>query len=523
MNGTARHRPPRADLIAAGAAVGLVAVAVVVGGVLYLTGRPVHASAAPLFAQWLPHVGPGTPLAVLLAVLVWWRGPATAARLTWRPLLALSYATAVAWTLSLALVDGWQRGVAGRLTTEFEYLHEVPGVTDIPAMLAGFAGRILDQQPDSWTTHVSGHPPGALLVFVLLDRAGLGGGGWAGMLCVLAAGLVAVAVPHTVRLLGTDEAARAVVPFVVLFPGAVWSGVSADGLFAGVTATGVALVAHGAVRGRAVGAVAGGTLLALGCYLSYGLVLMAPIALVVVVLAGWRWRKVGGILLGAVPVVVAFTAVGFWWPTGYHLVIERYYQGVASDRAYGYWVWANLALVTVAAGPVAAVIVRRAVPAAWRDVAWRRPVLRRPVLRRPVLRRPVLRRPVLRRPVLRRPVLRRPVLRRPVLRRPVLRRVVSRRVVLPEPGLSRPVLSRSGRFQPGADPAGWLLVLAATAVILAADLSGYSKAEVERIWLPFTVWLMAGAALIPPADRRGWLAVQAAVALTVNHLLLTGW
>ncbi|MEU1888579.1 hypothetical protein ABZ491_24225 [Micromonospora rifamycinica] len=463
-------RPPRADLIAAAAALGLFALAAVTGGVLYLTGHPVHASAAPLFAQWLPHVGPGTPLAVLLAVLVWWRGPATAARLPWRPLLALSYVTAVAWTLSLALIDGWQRGVAGRLTTEFEYLHEVPGVTDIPAMLAGFAGRILDLQPDSWTTHVSGHPPGALLVFVLLDRVGLGGGGWAGMLCVLAAGLVAVAVPHTVRLLGTDEAARAVVPFVVLFPGAVWSGVSADGLFAGVTATGVALVAHGAVRGRAVGTVAGGTLLALGCYLSYGLVLMAPVALAVVVLAGRhrRWRTVGGVLTGAVPVVVAFTAAGFWWPTGYHLVIERYYQGVASDRAYAYWVWADLALVTVAAGPVAAVIVRRAVLAARRDVAWRRPVLRRPVL--------------------------------------------------PEPGLAR-----SGLLRPGADPAGWLLVLAATAVILAADLSGYSKAEVERIWLPFTVWLMAGAALVPPADRRSWLAVQAAVALTVNHLLLTGW
>ena len=57
----------------------------------------------------------------------------------------------------------------------------------------------------------------------------------------------------------------------------------------------------------------------------------------------------------------------------------------------------------------------------------------------------------------------------------------------------------------------------------AADLSGYSKAEVERIWLPFAVWLLAGAALIPPADRRTWLAAQAAGALTVNHLLLTTW
>ena len=60
----------------------------------------------------------------------------------------------------------------------------------------------------------------------------------------------------------------------------------------------------------------------------------------------------------------------------------------------------------------------------------------------------------------------------------------------------------------------WLLPLAAAAAIVAADLSGYSKAEVERIWLPFTGWLMAGTALIPATDRRTWLAVQAAVALT---------
>ncbi|WP_433686422.1 hypothetical protein ACQP0I_19455 [Micromonospora carbonacea] len=442
-----RH-PPRADLIAAAAALGLFAAAAVTGGVLYALGRPVYASAAPLSAHWLPHVGPGTPAALLLAALVCWRGPALAARLPWRPLLALSYATAVAWTLSLALVDGWRRGVAGRLTTVHEYLHEVPGVTDVPAMLGEFTTRILDFQPDSWTTHVSGHPPGALLVFVWLDRAGLGGGGWAGVLCILAGALVAVAVPHTVRLLGSGAAARAVLPFAVLFPGAVWSGVSADGLFAGVTATGVALLAHGVTRGRAAGAVAGGAVLAFGCYLSYGLVLMAPVALAVVVLAGRHRPTVGWAFAGAAPVVAGFTAAGFWWPTGYHLVVERYYQGIAADRAYGYWVWANLALVVAAAGPAAAVLLRRAVLAGWRAVALRRP---------------------------------------------------------------------------GAERATWLLPLAATAAIVAADLSGYSKAEVERIWLPFTAWLMAGAALIPPADRRTWLAVQAGVALTVNHLLLTSW
>jgi hypothetical protein len=68
-----------------------------------------------------------------------------------------------------------------------------------------------------------------------------------------------------------------------------------------------------------------------------------------------------------------------------------------------------------------------------------------------------------------------------------------------------------------------LLPLAALAAITVADLSGLSKAEVERIWLPFAVWLPAGAALVPPGDLRGWLVVQATTALLVNHLVLTGW
>jgi hypothetical protein len=234
--------------------------------------------------------------------------------------------------------------------------------------------------------------------------------------------------------------------------------VSADGLFAGVTATGVALLAHGVTRGSALGALVGGALLGFGCYLSYGLVLMVPIALAVVIL-GHRHRPTAWwALAGAALVVGAFTAAGFDWLTGYHLVIERYYQGIASRRAYGYWVWANLALLTVAAGPAAAVILRRGTVAGWQSIA-------------------------------------------------SLRR-------------------RAGLIEPiGGSPgcATWLLPLAAAAAIVAADLSGYSRAEVERIWLPFAGWLMAGAALLPGPGRRSWLTAQAAVALAVNHLLLTAW
>lgn len=166
------------------------------------------------------------------------RGPELAARMSWRPLLASAYVAAVVWTLSLALVDGGQRGAAGRLTTEHEYLHDVPRVDDIGRMLATFTDLIRYDQPDHWVTHVGAHPPGVFLLFVWLDRLELGGGGWAATAVILIGASACVAVAVTLRALGGEELARGMVPFGVLFPGAVWVGVSADGLFVGWLAWG---------------------------------------------------------------------------------------------------------------------------------------------------------------------------------------------------------------------------------------------------------------------------------------------
>lgn len=66
-----------------------------------------------------------------------------------------------------------------------------------------------------------------------------------------------------------------------------------------------------------------------------------------------------------------------------------------------------------------------------------------------------------------------------------------------------------------------LLVFAALLALLVADLSGMSKAETERIWLPFAMWLLPACAFLP--RPRAWLAAQAVLALLLNHLLLTGW
>lgn len=71
-----------------------------------------------------------------------------------------------------------------------------------------------------------------------------------------------------------------------------------------------------------------------------------------------------------------------------------------------------------------------------------------------------------------------------------------------------------------------LLVGSALVAMVAADLSGMSKGEVERIWLPFAFWVAPAAAAVAigtSASRRGWLAGQAALAAGVQLAIRTHW
>ena len=131
---------------------------------------------------------------------------------------------------------------------------------------------------------------------------------------------------------------------------------------------------------------------------------------------------------------------------GYPVLVDRYWAGVASNRPFLYWVWANLAALAFSAGPLVgaglAVAVQRV-----RGLGW-------------------------------------------AAREEVI--VVA-------------------------------LTLAAFLTVLLADLSGMSKAEVERIWLPFVPWLLVGTRCSPNRWRRWGLGGQLAFALAVQHLLATGW
>jgi methylthioxylose transferase len=421
----------------------------IVTPLIHSTPQQIHdyADTAPIFGWWKAHVGWGSiaAAAIGIAAVLW--GPGLAQRLSWRVLKLVTWATSCGWAFALAMIDGWQLGFAGRLTARHEYLRQVPTITDIPEMLRTFSSRILDYQPNSWMTHVSGHPPGALLTFVWLDRIGLSGGAWAGAFCLLVGSSAATAVIVTVRAVSDEPTARMAAPFVAVAPTAIWIAVSADAYFAGVAAWGIALLALAAsrtVRWPIPVAAAAGLLLGWAIFLNYGLVLMGLPALAVLIAVRNR-RAALAALAAAVPasvaVVVAFAVAGFWWFDGYTLVQQRYSQGIAMNRPFQYWGWANLASVACAIG-VGSVA---GLPSVFDIAAIRR---------------------------------------------------------------------RSGPH---------LLVLAAMAAILCADLSMLSKAETERIWLPFMVWLTAAPALLPRSSHRWWLAANILGALAINHFILTNW
>jgi hypothetical protein len=79
------------------------------------------------------------------------------------------------------------------------------------------------------------------------------------------------------------------------------------------------------------------------------------------------------------------------------------------------------------------------------------------------------------------------------------------------------VLARGGLARASALP------LTAGALVLAATASGLAKGEVERIFLPFAVWLLVAAGALPAPEQRRWLAAQAVVALAVQLGWMLKW
>ena len=474
-NGRADPAAPtwrQGDLVALAAALVLIAAASIVGHEMRRRGVQFFLPRPPLLAYWHPHIGWGTPLAVWCVVLGL-RLQRVAVRLSWRRLLLAGWLLNLAWMCSLTLVDGLQRGWIEVLLDPNEYLHDLHRISDPATFMSSFTHYIAfgpgvgDELV--WTTHVAGHPPLATLIFWLLARIGLGGGFWAGALCIIVGSTASVALPVAIRQLGAEGAAHRVVPFVALFPGAVWMAVSADGLFAGVALSGLALLCRGAMRGRILIGMVGGLLLGVAVFLSYGLLLFGLVVLVAMVLTVRR-RGLRSVLapwlaatVGFVAVAAVHLALGFNWLSGLTALRVRYYQGIASQRPFSYFVYANFAAWLVSCSPLLAVGVARSIAA--------------------------------------------------------LRR--GRREVGGPDRIA--VLSPDGGGNGMRDRIVGLLALSGVIAALTADLSAMSKAETERIWLSFGLIAYSGMALLKARSASWALLASATWALLVNHLLNTGW
>lgn len=391
---------------------------------------------APLHASWDPKLPPLVIPAVIVGLVLWLVLPRLAKGLGWGALLLTAFSTMWLWIMALAMTEGTD-GLARTFERPQEYVYDAQRVGSISTMLHEFIDRIPLDSPDNWNVHVAGHPPGALLYFVGIDRLGITDPFWIGVVCVTVASTAIVAVLITLRTLGSESLARSAMPWIVLAPSAVWMGVNGDAVFTAVAAWGLALLAIATKRRTILPAVGAGLILGYCVYLSYGLVLLGILS-VTILFVGRNWRPLPWALGGAVAVAAAFTVGGYSWWESYPVLRERYYAGYASVRHYSYWVWGDIAAWTYTAG----LAVWAAFPAAWR-----------------------------------------------VLRTNVLAQ----------------------------------LAAAAMLTILVASLSGMSKAETERIFLPFTIWIVALPALLPERWHRGLLLSQVALGLATQQLLLTRW
>ncbi len=428
-----------------GLAVALAAAAIIVPAA---AGWKVYVDFSPLHAVWAPRLGFGTVPSVVIGVLAVWFGGRLAAGLRWRSLLLVAFGAGLAWMISLATVDGLN-GIQTVLDLKTEYLRTARAVTDPSATLHDYIARIPLSSAHHWPVHIAGHPPGALLFFVGLVHLGLGSGLAAGLVVIVLAATTPVAVLMTLRRLGAETQARQAAPFLVIGTAAIWMAVSADAMFGAVAAWGLCCLAVAATS-RRLGAVAGwgaaaGLLLGYCVMLSYGLVLLGVLA-IAVLLAARSWRVLPWAVVSASAIVLGFAVAGFAWWQAYPLLDQRYWDGIASMRPFGYWIWGDLAALIFSAGPILGASIASAATHA------------------------------------------------------------------------RAVRDRTG----GVRVVTVLVIAAATSVLL-ADLSGMSKAEVERIWLPFVPWLLLGTALLPERWRHWGLTVQVAAALFIQHLLATTW
>jgi methylthioxylose transferase len=352
----ARSAGSRRTAVTLGLLVGLVLLTHWWGDALARTTR-IGLATPPLHAVWGPRFGVPSVLVVALGIVIVIAGPGVAERVDARMLPWAAGAGAGVWSVALAATDGGH-GLTGGVVGPHGYLAAVPRVGSPGGFLRGFADAA---RAGALPVHVTGHPPGFVLVLWCLDRVGLGGRGPAAALCILggagAVGLVTVAV----RAVAGTTCARAAAPFLVLSPAAIWIATTPDAFFAFVAAAAVALFCLAAMTSGARAtalALGAGACLGSALLLSYGLVLVAVVGVLVAARHN-AWRQLRVAAVATTGVLLSLAPFGFSWVDGLLATRHAYWRGIASTRPYRYFVLADVAAFALCIGPATVVALTR--------------------------------------------------------------------------------------------------------------------------------------------------------------------
>ena len=316
--------------------------------------RRIKLGAAPFVGRWHVHVTPAL-LAVLLVVAAQvLAGRVLLPRLCDRLVLLWSAVAAVIFAFALAAADGFS-AVLAPVVDPNEYWSNLIDLPPAATMLRRF--NTYDFLVVR-SVHLRGHPPGFILLLKGLRTIGLGAPWVAGALSFIGVAMLVCAVGVTTRVVAGSPAMRRMLPFLTVAPFAVWLGTSADALYSGVAATGIACVAIGVRRERtraqlAFGSAAG-VILGSALFLTYGAATLAPLVVAVAIVPRnfRRTFRVGlAVIGGMVAVYLGFSANGFSWFRGLRLTNKFYWNGSAYFRTWTYFLLANIAVLLVALGP----------------------------------------------------------------------------------------------------------------------------------------------------------------------------
>lgn len=471
--------------------------------------------AAPLVGQWKfrPSIGYLMPIGLALLIIV--TIPRLFVRLQTRWVVLSTVGLTTAFTAALAGADGRVIMLAPVVhrTEYWFWLNKMPPARQ---MLAKF-----DQYDFivNFSTHIKGHPPGYVLILKALAVLGLAKPWIVASLSYASAGIVAGSVLVVARRFGTAKLTRKAAPLLMLAPYAVWMGTSADAVFSALVALGAAGIAMATTsaqyRRRWVFAFLAGLSIGAALYSSWGTVTCGPIFFGVLWCGAGRKPERGspqGVTLGLE------RGSGKWLEQdtghsskpqqGQELAQEVAHNELrASERrfsfgsmlaalnisvrdrmkqAFGVAMWALTGIGIVVATMTALGYNWFAGMGLTRRLYWKGTAQFRP------------------------------------WKYFLIGNLGAAFLAIGVVAVLGIGVAMSGSASAHRENK-WLRVVMICALlsVMAADLSQYSKGEVERIWLPFMPWLTVPAALLN--RPRFWLVLQATTAIGLQVMLISKW